>query len=505
MPPLYSVLSEQSDCLKQLTTYLCDGDNANLRDLEAILKQQYEGISAVQKAIGGDGEYSLLGQFKQMRLDMIDDQKRSDAHMQDSLKQLTAIAQTMTEQHSRFQSFEQQLYIKLQEFADMMSKSATEQVIEALKGVIQDFNNNLTEQFGENFKQLNAAVLELVTWQENYKQQLVEMKAQYDHGVQAITQTETSVAHIGEKAQTIPAAMDSLVTVMNVNQHQIEELSRHLNAFEKVRDKAVEAVPEIREQIDMAIAGARQANDEMAKGVQDSTEKMKEVVLESVESYSNAVDRSSNALNDAATTTSKSTIEIKDQFTTAISDINNTMRNLVDELQTGGKELNKSYITAGEKLVENIEGSSKTVNESYIKAGEKMASAISTSGEEMNAAYKKLSTSYISDTENMSREFRKGIEEIQSVLANSIQEQAQSHRQQADRIFAGLDSAIRDALSNTGESVAKQVNMIDQTMGQEVEKVMQAMGSALASISGQFTRDYTKLVKQMQAITSGMA
>ena len=77
--------------------------------------------------------------------------------------------------------------LKLEEFADMMSRKATEQVIAALKTVIQDFNNNLTEQIGENFKQMNAAVLELVTWQENYKQQLAEMKAQYDHGVQAIT------------------------------------------------------------------------------------------------------------------------------------------------------------------------------------------------------------------------------------------------------------------------------------------------------------------------------
>lgn len=57
----------------------------------------------------------------------------------------------------------------------MMSKSATEQVINALKEVISDFNNNLVEQFGENFKQLNAAVLELVQWQENYKQQLLQM------------------------------------------------------------------------------------------------------------------------------------------------------------------------------------------------------------------------------------------------------------------------------------------------------------------------------------------
>lgn len=62
----------------------------------------------------------------------------------------------------------------------MLSKSATEQVINALKEVISDFNDNLLEQFGDNFKQLNVAVLELVKWQENYRQQLEQMMVQYN-------------------------------------------------------------------------------------------------------------------------------------------------------------------------------------------------------------------------------------------------------------------------------------------------------------------------------------
>ena len=53
-------------------------------------------------------------------------------------------------------------------------------------------------------------------------------------------------------AQSIPVAMDTLTKVMDVNQHQIDELARHPEAFEQIRDKAVEAVPEIREQVDMA-------------------------------------------------------------------------------------------------------------------------------------------------------------------------------------------------------------------------------------------------------------
>lgn len=42
-------------------------------------------------------------------------------------------------------------------------------MIEALRQVIVEFNQNLMEQFGENFKKLNRAVKDLVQWRENYK------------------------------------------------------------------------------------------------------------------------------------------------------------------------------------------------------------------------------------------------------------------------------------------------------------------------------------------------
>jgi hypothetical protein len=69
-------------------------------------------------------------------------------------------------------------------------------------------------------------------------------------------------------------------------------------------------------------------------------------------------------------------------------------------------------------------------------------------------------------------------------------------------VFAGLEKTIEDALSNTGESVQKQVEMIDKTAGEEIQKVMNSMGSALASISGQFTNDYRQLVDRMNDIVN---
>jgi translation initiation factor 2 alpha subunit (eIF-2alpha) len=54
--------------------------------------------------------------------------------------------------------------------------TATEEIIKALQDVIKDFNNNLTEQFGDNFKQLNEAVLKMIEWQSTYKNESLLLK-----------------------------------------------------------------------------------------------------------------------------------------------------------------------------------------------------------------------------------------------------------------------------------------------------------------------------------------
>jgi chromosome segregation ATPase len=197
-----------------------DEDQIGVAELYSVMREQRDGISALNQAIGSGDESSLTGQMKLMRSDINDADKQSRRE-----------------------------FSELQDFADMLSKSATETVIEALKQVITDFNNNLTEQFGENFKELNKAVEKLVEWQENYKVQLDDMTQQYAQGVTAITETESAVSRIQEQTTQIPDSMTKLGEVMMVNQHQIDELGRHLEAFKDVRDKAVEAVPSLKEQI----------------------------------------------------------------------------------------------------------------------------------------------------------------------------------------------------------------------------------------------------------------
>lgn len=96
--------------------------------------------------------------------------------------------------------------------------------------------------------------------------------------------------------------------------------------------------------------------------------------------------------------------------------------------------------------------------------------------------------------------FGSSIEDMQQPLAGTIKQHAEEHRQQADRVFAGLKRNIEQALNNTGESVQKQVQMIDRTKESEVTRVMQSMVDPLGSISGQFTRDYSRLTQEMSKV-----
>jgi chromosome segregation ATPase len=431
-------------------------DDVSSVDFYNVMKAQVESTEQLKKAIAGEEDSSLVSLIKLQRSDANDQYKKVDTHLKLMAESVTKLASQSGEQQEEFKQFQERLWRNLQDFVDMMSKSATEQVVEALKQAISDFNNNLTEQFGDNFKELNVAVTKLVDWQANYKDQLEDMSRQYAQGVEAIAATEASVANISQEAKIILETMSNLKAVVEVNQHQIAELDRHLGAFKDIRDKAVEAVPEIRDQIDQAIQGAKAANDELAKGVLESGKEFQKIILEGATDLKDNVGQATGALSDQATITANSTEAIKDQFTEVISEINNNMRNLIAELQEGGSNLTSSYKEAAEAL--------------------------------------------ISENGAMQKSFTDGLSAIQSTLASTIEEQATEHRRQANEVFSGLESTIGNALQNTGESVKKQIEMIDQTQEAEIKKVMEHMASALASITGKFTEDYSSLVEQMNKI-----
>jgi DNA anti-recombination protein RmuC len=87
----------------------------------------------------------------------------------------------------------------LQQAMEKLSEGASKEIIKALESVIREFNDNLKEQFGDNFNQLNEACKELVIWQENYRTQIEGHEKAISLIIESIDGTKDSLSKIAER------------------------------------------------------------------------------------------------------------------------------------------------------------------------------------------------------------------------------------------------------------------------------------------------------------------
>ncbi|WP_194866730.1 MotA/TolQ/ExbB proton channel family protein [Pseudoalteromonas sp. PPB1] len=474
-----------------LTTYFTAKETEVMSDAspEAILaaiKAQTLATSELKDALVGNEESTLLGQIKLLR-------SNGDIHF----KQAQALQKEQFEAQSQKQTeFADKLWIKLQDFADTLSKSATEEIIAALNNVIADFNQKITEQFGDNFKKLNEAVFKLVEWQENYRLQLEEMKAQYSHGVEAIVKTEGSVASINEHAKSIPQSMDTLTAVMEVNQHQLAELERHLAAFEQMRDKAVEAVPQIQQHVQQTV-------QDIGAAVEEASIHYTSLLTHSDE-YINKHISSSEALLDKFVTTTEQGIDaVGNKLVSSSEDMGKALELASTEFTHSASRTNESLQTSSDHLADGSDKMQQHIADTVSDLNNNMRDLIEkvvVEARTMTTTFKDANSELAQDTKQARDNFVATNNEVTEHIKRIVEQVAQEQMQQTQRTFVAIEEAANQQLTKTHETVENQLKMIDQSMQEELTRALQLMANSLGQISGKFADDYQVLTQQMKRV-----
>ncbi|MHB0783023.1 hypothetical protein [Pseudomonas alloputida] len=218
-------------------------DSITPEHIHSVLTQQVKLLEGLNHSLAGNEEGSVAGQLKLMRSDVGDFRSALDRT------------------HREFQD---KLFVQLNQFGEMLAKSATETVIEALRQVIQDFNKHLVEQFGDNFKALNESVVKMNEWQELYKQHVESLEARIELAINELERTATaneaisrslstseqSIGTIEGHCQSIPLTIGQLEPVLQANQRQVGVLEEHLGTFVTMRDQAISAVPQLQQHME---------------------------------------------------------------------------------------------------------------------------------------------------------------------------------------------------------------------------------------------------------------
>lgn len=332
-------------------------------DARTNSKNQTEALEQVRNAISSEGDTSLLSQVQKLRTSV------QDGHAE-MVKEFRAFAEQMAENNSKA-------------------------IIEALESVIRDFNTKLTEQFGENFRQLNEAVGALLTWQENYRAHVEQLETAFNTAVRGTQAAESSLSKIAEHTGAIPSAMEKMNPLLTGMQQQVTSLSSHLEGLAALRAQALEAFPviegnlkKITDELSMSVTSSiERSNDALevqrsslaalntgydalqtqASDAQQRFQSEFEKFLKGMESELNSALQSHSSIIE--TTAGEMTRQIGQAWTKTEEAINKQMGALDDQLQ---KELGRSLEIMGR----NLASISEKFVDDYNPLAEKLAALV---------------------------------------------------------------------------------------------------------------------------------
>lgn len=205
---------------------------------ENILKEISDKLNHLEKLNQTQETDKIIGELERLRTVQSDtrDETKKVAISIDELKinsnqenkKLISILDT------NFEKMNNSLEIAIEK----LSKGATEEIIKALETVIQEFNQELQSSFGDNFVKLNEAVINLLTWQENYKTYIEHIEEHLQISTSSIEKSKDSLEIISSKNQEVLSVYDELKHIIDVYDRQIQDLTQHLQTYANLSSSA---------------------------------------------------------------------------------------------------------------------------------------------------------------------------------------------------------------------------------------------------------------------------
>ena len=224
-----------------------------------------------------------------------------------------------------------ELILAFKEFSNYMLEENSKAFIEALNKTIRDFNINLVETFGSNFKQLNEAVAKLLDWQEHYKD-TIELTTENQKTIfNTFRNIETELDNFNQKTKGINTVVSELSLATKEALEQNYRLNDSLEVIAKLDNQVKELLPNF-----MKINSNL---DDNLKTFSEETNKITDELKDFTSNLGSSLDKSKNQVNKLLEDTIKS-------FSTTIekSEENNKeiVRSTSEKIKTLNDELDKN-------------------------------------------------------------------------------------------------------------------------------------------------------------------
>lgn len=426
---------------------ICTNNITDLKDYIALNLEETKKLNATYS-----DTFNKLNSLEEINTDIFNKNSEISENSELLLEDLKDYKNLFSNFSEESKNQSKELITAFKEFATYMAEENSKAFIEALNKTIRDFNNNLIESFGSNFKQLNEAVIKLVDWQEQYKQ-IIEattenQKVIFDsfNGIEKELQTFTS------ETKNVNSIVSELSTLTKESMEQNIKLNETLNVFSELNSQAKELIPNL---------------------------------IEINNNVDNNIKTFSNYSNELISNLDSFTNNLQTNFSQYIDDINKGVKGSTDNIIGIMEDSIKKIETNFDKSLENTDLKLKETSENIFVGIEKFNLDFSNN-------MKEQLDKFINNNENYSNEINK-------LLKNTI-ETIEDNERNNSRIIEENIKQI-EKLNNTLSNVLKEhVDNIEKELAESLNTSLNSLGEVMAKISDRFAKDYGPLADKLKEI-----
>ncbi len=390
----------------------------------------------------------------------------------------------ITKNHIQKDSFESELKTLLKDIDTSLHKAletfasgASKELIKALEIVISDFNTNLKEQFGENFKQLNEATKNMLVWQDNYKEQ-IEYNTQHLLEIQKTLQDAKNC--IEESTHAILASkvnMEEIQQYHAKNSHIQEQLTQALHTLHTLETTFEEKLQAISMLKDSSIEALQTSKDFIL-----SLRESKENLYEYLKHYENKL---TEFLNQNLERLNETHLTLKAQNNAILESMQNSHASFTDSLNQTHTAALESFKDASEtstnlaKTINNdlqiksnaileLSQSSKAYTDSLLEKLDEMSKKSMQYAQDMHGQLQNL---YTEKFEILNTNISQTTQTLQNTLhenALNLKTFTQDSLQIITASFNERDKILQDSLQNNHQVISDSISTLHTTFQEKV-------------------------------------
>lgn len=174
----------------------------------------------------------------------------SDIHNVLSDPNREGLLRSMAGFHEEIQHDMREIKNCLDHYQTHMAEANSKALVTAINAVMRDFNTEINAQYGENFRQLNEAVGQMLAWQKSYKAELESLLESQKINSQLLDKASQAYKEVVEHSEIFTHVSSSLGVMLSALQTQSEQLDQYLDKLSQVAEKAASGLPFLEKRVD---------------------------------------------------------------------------------------------------------------------------------------------------------------------------------------------------------------------------------------------------------------